>query len=241
MDRLWRPTHTMKRVHHATRMPRWAWGFAPFAAVSLVHVILLAVGSAAATPTKLLLMPALAVGVLWSGRGTRWGRATTLLFVAIAFSWLGDGAAVFFPDLPELPVMLACFAAAHVAYIWLFVREAAVRPLPRWTVVYGLWWIALLAVLFPRLGALAPAVAVYGALLATTAATAARAGRVVAWGGAFFLASDTLLAFRLFTPEAMPDVTSPLVMLTYALGQGLLAAGIMAGVRARDVRKADVG
>lgn len=230
----------MKRVQEATRMPRWAWGFAPFAALSLVHVVLLAVASPLAAPTKLTLMPALAIGVLWAGRGTRWGRGPTLLLLALAFSWLGDGAAVFFPALPELPMMLACFGLAHLAYTWLFVRVIAERPLPPWTLVYAVWWGVLLAVLFPRLGSLTIAVAVYGALLATTAATAARAGSLVAVGGAFFLASDTLLAFRLFTPDAMPDVTSPLVMLTYTLGQGLIAAGAMRSVRARDRRSADV-
>jgi uncharacterized membrane protein YhhN len=230
----------MKRVQEATRMPRWAWGFAPFAVVSLIHVALLAIGSPAASPTKLMLMPALAIGVLWAGRGTRWGRGPTLLFLAIAFSWLGDGAAVFFPGLPEIPVMLACFGLAHIAYIALFVRVIAVRALPRWTLVYVVWWVVLLVVLFPRLGALTVAVAVYGALLAATAATAARAGAVVAAGGAFFLASDTLLAIRLFAPEAMPPFTSPLVMLAYALGQGLIAVGAMGVIRARDRRSSGV-
>jgi uncharacterized membrane protein YhhN len=213
-------------------LPRaWAWGFAPYAGVSLVHVVALAVDADVAGPTKLLLMPALALGVLWAGRGTAWGLPATLLFVAIAFSWLGDGAATFFSYAPELPVMLVCFGAAHLAYIWLFARVIAVRRLPAWTLVYAVWWGVLLAVLWPHLGALILGVALYGVVLAGTAATAARAGRLVAWGGAFFLASDTVLAFRLFTPEAMPSWTSPLVMITYTLGQGLIAAGVVQALR----------
>ena len=66
-----------------------------------------------------------------------------------------------------------------------------------------------------------------------TAAGAARCHPVIAWGGVFFLASDTILAFRLFVPDAMPDWTSPLVMLTYCLGQGLIAAGVLLAARLR--------
>lgn len=222
----------MRSTTDAGGIPVWTWGFAPFAVVSLVHVIALALGAdVVAGPTKLLLMPALAIGVLWGGRGTAWGTPATLLFVALAFSWLGDGASTFFPTAPELPVMLACFGLAHLAYIWLFARYLSVRRFPRWSLLYAVWWAVLLATLWPRLGTLTVAVALYGIVLAGTAATAARAHPLVAWGGAFFLASDTLLAFRLFTPDAMPPVTSPLVMLTYALGQGLIAVGTVRMLR----------
>ena len=68
-------------------------GFVPYAVVSLIHVAALAADvDAIAGPTKLLLMPLLAVAVFWGGRGSRWGTVYTLLFVAIALSWLGDGA-----------------------------------------------------------------------------------------------------------------------------------------------------
>lgn len=215
-------------------MPTWTWGFVLYSLISLVHVTALGLGAdAIAGPTKLLLIPSLAVAVLWGGRGTVWGAPATLLFVALAFSWLGDGASTFFPMAPELPVMLACFGAAHLAYIWLFVRDARTRRLPRWSVVYAAWWVVLLLVLWPHLGALTAAVALYGVVLAGTAATAAGVNPLAAWGGAFFLASDTLLAFRLFTPEAMPAWTSPLVMITYTLGQGLISAGIVVILRRR--------
>jgi hypothetical protein len=60
------------------------------------------------------------------------------------------------------------------------------------------------------------------------------------WGSVFFLASDSVLAFRLFMPEAMPDWTSPLVMLTYCLGQGLIAAGVLVGIRVQRAVQAPV-
>jgi uncharacterized membrane protein YhhN len=224
----------------ATALSRsWWWGFVPYAVVSVVHVFALGFAAdAVAGPTKLLLMPLLVFAVLWAGRGTRWGRPFTLLFLAIALSWLGDGAATFFPYAPELPVMLGCFGIAHLVYIRLFARELATRRLPAWTLIYALWWVVLLMALWPRLGGLTIAVALYGVVLAGTAATAARTNRVVTVGAAFFLASDTLLAFRLFTPEQMPAWTSPLVMLTYTLGQGLIAAGVVVSMR-RSIRSAN--
>ena len=68
-------------------------GFAPFAVVSIIHIVALAAGAdSVADPTKLMLMPALAIAVFWGGSGSRWGSAYTLLLTAIALSWIGDGA-----------------------------------------------------------------------------------------------------------------------------------------------------
>jgi uncharacterized membrane protein YhhN len=218
-------------VVHRTR---W-WGFAPYAALSVIHVVALAVGSdAVAAPTKLGLMPLLVLAVVWGARGTGWSAPLTLLVVALGFSWLGDGAATFFPFLgDELPAMLLCFGVAHVLYIVLFWRMLAVRRLPWWSAVYAAWWVVLLIVLWPHLGALAIAVAAYGVVLGGTAVSATRCRPAITVGAVFFLASDTILAFRIFLPDAMPDWTSPAVMLTYTLGQGLIAAGVLLSTRTR--------
>ena len=209
-------------------------GFMPYAVVSLIHMVALALDvDPVAGPTKLLLMPLLAGAVLWGGRGSRWGTTYTLLFTAMALSWLGDGAGSFFSTAPTVPMMLLFFGLAHLCYIWIFWRIIPIQRVPKWAMVYGLWWVVLVGVLVPVIlgnvgGApLAVAVTVYGILLAGTAVAASRCLPPVAVGGAFFLASDTILAFRLFTPDAMPDWTSPLVMLTYCLGQGLIAAGVI--------------
>lgn len=229
-----------------TRRPTTAtplWAFLPYVALAIVHVIALAVGNdALAGPTKLALMPLLALAVLWTGRGSGWGTPFTLLFLALALSWLGDGAATFFPFAPELPMMLACFGLAHVCYIILFTRFLARGRLPLWSAVYVVWWIVLLAVLAPALlsqeGGVGWLIAIgaYGLLLGATAASAARSTPAVALGGALFLASDSILAFRLFLTDAMPDWTSPAVMVTYCAGQGLIAAGAVGVLRAKRAR-----
>lgn len=206
------------------------WAFVPYIAMSIVHVVALAVESDIAAPTKLWLMPLLAIPVLVSLR-LRPVLAIVLLLAAIVLSWLGDGAGAFFPAGPELPLMLLFFGLAHIAYIVLFARVLRVRRMPWWTLVYVAWWIAMIAVLGPHTGALLPAVAAYGIVLGGTAAFAARCHPLVVTGGVFFLLSDTILAFRLFLSEAMPAWTSPLVMLTYTLGQGLIVAGALIALR----------
>ncbi|WP_226532816.1 lysoplasmalogenase family protein [Microbacterium paraoxydans] len=210
-----------------------AWAFLPYAAVSLVHVALLAVDSPLAGPTKLLLMPLLALPVALSARRLQPPAALALLFAAVLFSWLGDGAGAFFPGAPELPLMLLFFGVAHVAYILLFARHLARRRMPWWALAYAAWWVAMIAAVGPHTGGLLLAVAVYGLVLGGTAAFSTRCHPLIAVGGAFFLASDTLLAFRLFLPDGLPAWSSPAVMLTYTLGQGLIVAGAVTTLRKR--------
>lgn len=207
------------------------WAFAPFIAVSILHVVLLAVESPLAGPTKLLLMPLLAVPVVLSARKLGPRSALVLLLAALLFSWLGDGAGAFFPTAPELPLMLLFFGIAHVAYILLFARHLAIRRMPWWALIYVAWWVAMIAILGPHTGVLLIAVAVYGLVLGGTAAFSARCHPLVAVGGAFFLTSDTILAFRLFLPDALPSWSSPAVMLTYTIGQGLIVAGALLSLR----------
>lgn len=209
-------------------------GFAPYAVVSLVHVAALALDAeTVAAPSKILLMPLLAVAVLWGGRGSTWGTAYSLLFIAIALSWIGDGAGTFFPTAPTVPLMLLFFGLAHLCYIWLFWRILPVRRVPSWALVYAVWYGVLLAVLWPTLGSLLIAVAAYGVVLGGTAVAASRCHPLIAAGGAIFLVSDTILAFQLFMPDATPSWTSPLIMLTYCAGQGLIAAGVIIADRLR--------
>jgi hypothetical protein len=213
--------------------PTIMWAFLPYVAASALHVILLGVDSPVASTTKLLLIPLLAIPVVISARRLRQPFATVLLVTALLFSWLGDGVGAFFAAAPELPLMLLFFGIAHLAYIALFVRFLARRRMPWWSLVYAAWWVAMLAVLGPHTGGLLIAVAIYGLVLGGTAAFSARCHPVIGVGGAFFLASDTLLAFRLFLPDSLPPWSNPAIMLAYTIGQGLIVAGALISLRKR--------
>lgn len=217
--------------------------FLPYIVVSIVHVAARFLEHPIDGPTKLLLMPALALAVIWSAASIRpWpGGVVLLLVVSVLFSWLGDGAAVFFPMFDdELPMMLLCFGLAHVGYVLLMWRAkgVGVRRIPAWALVYVIAYFALIVVLVPHTGSLTVSVMLYGLLLAGTAAMASRCGPVIAWGGAWFLVSDAILSFRIFMPEVMPGWTSGMVMLTYTLGQGLIAYGIVTALYRRAGRAA---
>lgn len=224
------------RMHSRSALAPLAWAFAPYAVASLIHVALLAVASPLAAPTKLLLMPLLALPVIVFAHRVASRLAVTLMLAALTFSWLGDGVSAFFPGAPELPLMLLFFGIAHVAYIVLFIRHLARRRMPWWALVYAVWWIAMVLVLGPHAGGLLIAVALYGVILGGTAAVSAGCHPLIAIGGAFFLTSDTVLAFRLFLPDVLPAWSSPAVMLTYTLGQGLIITGALLTLDARERR-----
>jgi uncharacterized membrane protein YhhN len=209
--------------------------FIPYIVVSAVHCALIVFDLPGSSyETKQLLMPALALAAVWSVRGERpWPRTAMLLVLAaVAASWAGDGAGLFFPGLPTLPMMILFFAVAHICYIVLFWRAPGLprpRRVPLWALVYAIWWIATLAVVGPHSGSLLIPLALYGLVLGGTAALSTRLGPTVAWGGVFFLVSDTLLAFREFLDA--PTWAGDLVMITYTLGQGLIVYGVVSLLR----------
>lgn len=213
--------------------------FIPYIIVSVVHVVLnLFDLPGRGFETKQLLMPALALAVVWATWRIRpWPRAALILLLgAILFSWIGDGAGRFFPGLPTLPMMILFFGIAHLLYIALFWRAPGIgdaRRVPWWALVYLVWWIATLIIVGPHAGDLLIPLAVYGLVLGGTAVLSTRLGAVVAWGGAFFLVSDTIIAFREFLE--VPAWISEFVMPTYTLGQGLIVFGVVAALQ-RGVR-----
>ncbi|POH58184.1 lysoplasmalogenase family protein [Arthrobacter glacialis] len=213
--------------------PLW-WGFVPYIVVSIVHVAArFAAHDALADPTKLLLMPALMLAVFWGWHRLGAPHARGLLLAGLLFSWLGDGAGTFFPLAPTLPLMLLFFGVAHLCYMRAFWQHLAVKKLSCWAFSFAAWWLVLVIVIGPRAGGLIIAVAMYGVVLGGTAALSTRCHPLVMCGGLFFLASDTILSFRIFALELMPDWTSGMVMLTYTVGQGLIVAGALLTVRRR--------
>lgn len=205
--------------------------FLPYIVISVVHCVMVIFHlPGSGYETKQLLMPALALAAVWSMWQVRpWPRsAMVLILLALTTSWIGDGAGLFFPSLPSLPMMILFFAFAHVAYIVLFWRAPGIalpKRIPWWSLVYVLWWVVTLTIVGPHAGELFFPLAIYGIVLGLTAALSPRLGWIVALGGAFFLLSDTFIALDEFMglPQVIADIV---VMPTYTLGQGLIVYGV---------------
>jgi len=220
--------------------------FIPYIVISAVHCLLIVFHlPGRGYETKQLLMPALALAAIWSlwNVRPRTRAAWALLLLALAASFVGDGAGLFFPELPTLPMMILFFAIAHVAYIVLFWRAPGisvdlVRRVPKWALIYVLWWVVTLAFVGPHAGELFIPLAIYGVVLGGTAAMSTRFGLTAALGGAFFLTSDTLIALRQFMgmPSWVGDV---FIMPTYTLGQGLIVFAAVMLLRASAAKSVE--
>ena len=208
---------------YAERVRR-LWAFVPFLVVGVIHLAALFLGvEPLSSPTKYFLMPALLVGFLIALPR----RRTELALVgsaAIVLSWLGDVLLSAPGDLGFL-IGLGFFLLAHLAYIAQFTCSLRVRRVPLIALVYVPWWVVLLIALTPYAGALVVPVAIYGAVLAVSAATALGANRIVAVGALVFFVSDTLLGFKMFWPGFSLWQADFLIMLAYITGQGLIALG----------------
>lgn len=206
------------------RVPLLLGGFAPFLAVSIFHLSVKVAGLVELDrATKGLTMPALLLGiviVLLVGRLRLKTPVLALLVAALTLSWLGD------ITLPFFLVGLGFFLAAHIAYIVVF--HVAFRRRPSWWAI-GLapWFAGLLLALWPYLDETWPAVAVYGAALALMAAFATRGNALTTIGGALFVASDSLLAFRIFTPLFQTAPEDALIMGLYLAAQLFIVLGLV--------------
>lgn len=216
--------------------------FTPYLVLCAVHLVLLETGPDwSITATKALLMPLLALGVVLAARRAQPEPLETpwLLLAAIGLSWAGD-VALSFPGM--FVVGLGAFLLAHVAYISVFVRmPGGRRRPPAWTLVYVVWFAGFIALLGPHTGALLVPVALYGLVLGLMATFAAAHGRVMAIGGALFVASDSVLGLGRFLPgyEFAPlgfDLHDLTVMGTYLAAQLLISLGVLAALRAAAPR-----
>ena len=192
---------------------------------------------------KPLLMPALATAFL-DGTRARRARSDHLLLLngttaAQAFSWGGDVALLGTGQRAFL-TGVGSFFGAHVAYVAAFTSVRGRSD--EWDaaglrVALGLWLTAapLMSMAAARKDpALGAPVAAYATILSAMFATSRmldpalpRGARgTIQAGTALFLVSDTVLAVQKFLlREPLPAVES-VVMGTYTLGQGLIAAGV---------------
>lgn len=199
----------------------------PIIVVGVIHLgaILLALPGVVEW-TKPLLMPALVIGLIW-GAPERRSPAVVLGMVALALSWLGD------VTLRWFVVGLIFFLLAHIAYLVLFAGRLAEHRVRWWAGAYAVWLVVLLTILAPHTGALLIPVIAYGLVLTAMAAVASRCNRWVAWGGALFVASDSILALNKFLPDAGIPLADFVIMVTYIAAQTLIVWGLLRHERAR--------
>lgn len=214
-----------------------AWALA-FLLVSAVHLgALLASADTVADAAQALLMPALAGFV---ATATRWprGHLVRWTLVALGASWLGDSLPAPLDGDAAFLAMVGCFLVAQVAYVVAFaphVRRSVVYRRPVALVGYGVVLAGLVAWCAPHAGSMLLPVAVYGGCLVAMAVLATGLSRLAAVGGAVFVVSDSLIALDYFVPAWHLPGQDVWVMVTYLVGQALLALAV---VRAnRTVRR----
>lgn len=211
---------------------RTLFAFAPYLLVSAVYLVVTALGqSATAVAIKPALMPALLLALLlcWPWRATRW-LVLVLAVLEVVFAWIGD-VVLADPGSSGFLLGLGAFFLAHLAGLALYLGPLRRGRIPWIAALLLLWWGALLVVLLPHLGALLIPVALYGLVLGGAAAAAWGVNRWVGLGALSFLASDTVLALRMFLPDFALWQHSLILMMLYLLGQGLIVYGVLREVR----------
>jgi uncharacterized membrane protein YhhN len=168
-------------------------------------------------------------------------RQAGLVAAGMANGFLGDLIMAEIIPLPEHVLFgMFAFGVGHTCYIRAFLRCApASEPAStkeRWIALSAAWLIALLGwwalVRNPKLSpALNYGALIYGMLLSSMSGLAATLGAQdrryapLALGGGLFLASDMILASRLFRGTHFPQI-GDVIWLTYIGGQALIVGGV---------------
>lgn len=212
------------------------------AAAASVLIIINAASSGSILPWARapLLMPVLIVYVLVE-RTHPWRAAITWLLAAQVLSWGGD-IALALPVDALFIVGVGLFLLAQVSYIVTFTRfkgPHAVRRRPWLLIPYVAYFLAMMAVVLPSAGGLAPALVVYGGLLLSMAATAmdawprlpVRFAKELVVGSVLFVISDSLIALTKFGPVPNNAPVQVILIGTYCVAQILLAHALIGSAR----------
>lgn len=211
--------------------------FSPFLIAGILHLIgQLAGNEALITATKPLLIPSLALALVWSVGGRLTAPVVGAL-IALFFGWLGDLALMIDGSLWFL-AGLGAFLLAHIAYIVLFLRHLGRGRLPRSALLYLVWFALLGVLLWPYLGTMLVPALIYAVVITTMAIVATRCAPIVAAGATLFLLSDSMLAVDRFVPDVGIWQAGFLIMLTYLAAQCLIIVGVVKFVRARAAWRA---
>jgi uncharacterized membrane protein YhhN len=182
--------------------------------------------------TKPFLMPLLALLVYPTMRNG-WIIGGLLFATAGDIALMGSGTALFL-------VGMGLFLGTHVCYVTAFAKAGAfarLRDRPGAGIAYAIVLVVVLALLWQPLGGLAAPIAVYAIALATMAGAASTFGWWIGIGGALFLSSDMLIAIGIAEPD-LPG-RGVAVMITYVVGQALIATG-WTGLAPREFARPEI-
>ncbi len=199
---------------------------------------------------KPLLMPVL----LWGLLSNRINIATTpwpLIAAGLFFSWAGDLFLLYEARNPNFFIGgLASFLLAHICYIIYYFKcgasiTAAFKKHPLWLTIAIAYSVALVVLLFPKLGSLLIPVIAYAAVLTTMLiasiaaipAVSKKSSVLLVAGAVAFVVSDSLLAInKFYQPFAMAGV---LIMITYGVAQLLITKGALANYQGSGFKEQD--
>lgn len=227
--------------------------------VGVVNVIAVASANLAAEQlTKPVLMPLLIAWLIVEARRT-WCPSLLALLTGMAFSWIGDLLLLGDGDL-MFAAGLSAFLVTQVAYAIAFSKAPGLRfrrgiVIPTRVPVLGLvaehralvlpfiaYFIVMTWLLWPTAEVFRAPFTVYGVALVAMSACALnlvhRVPSKAAWvtfaGSILFVASDSLIALTALGPMSASAITDACVMLAYLAAQGLIALGLLTGVRDVD-------
>ncbi len=219
-----------------TKAPRIVLALAALASV-LIIVNAASSGHVFGWASAPILMPFLVVYVLLA-RPRPTPKFIWLLIAAQVLSWFGDIALAVHIDALFL-VGVGCFLAAQICYILTF---RAITPGPHLLrqrrlllIPYLVYFLAMMAVVLPSAGVLAPALVIYGAILLSMAAMALDAwprvppvgARMLLVGSILFVISDSLIAVTKFGPVPQNAPVATVLIGTYCIAQILLMLGVL--------------
>lgn len=235
-----------------------------YALVAVLNVIAVATGNVTGEQlTKPLLMPLLAGWLIAESR-RHWSVPLTWLLAGIAAAWIGDLVLLGSSDVTLL-IGMAAFLVTQVSYLIAFSRVRGLRfrrailvpgPEPVRGVVsrsrvllvpFALVLLGFVWLLWPLAGDLRIPLALYGAALTAMVVAALnlvgrmppRAAWVTVGGAALFWISDALIGITVVELVAASPTIDALIMATYTAGQGLIALGLVTGVRDLRVARED--
>lgn len=185
---------------------------------------------------KPVLLPLLILAVVFS----KTFATKKKLLVALTFSWIGD-IILLFADKGELYFILGLvsFLISHIVYIVLFSKQKHTRNkynkiyFGLGTLAITLYFVAMIATLFAKLGPLQLPVIVYAVVITTmlfivfkeSFKWAIPANNYILIGAILFVSSDSILAFNKF--YAPIHTASFCIMMTYCMAQYFIVFGIL--------------